>query len=453
MPMTRDTSSFDTYDVSFQRYDGSVYSTQTPLGRAREQLGYRSGRLPDAIRNDLDGKRSNTWANSLRVIQGLEYEYNTRAHRQASVVNPRDYEVNRARLHVWNWATSAYNNASETWYHDGGTSGLRVETFLPSGGPLWVTETEAAIRASKLMRSSVPTAPAIDLVRSLAELRDLPRSARLANYLPYTGRDYGNSYLNFVFGLAPIGKDLATLANVVLRSTAIMQNFIAHERQRLRRSRTEEYGSLSFNAEFIHSSNNQTTTAVRDSGGRLWANVTTFVPPSGRRGTGTRGSAFRTFVSVQATTTIKSFATFEYFIPRPTGFVGRLEMYRRKAEQVLGNGLSPGAVYNLTPWSWLADWMVDVGGLIRYQQTVSDNGVVASRSGWVSETRSTVMATMSPRTELNFDSISGSAFIECTASRQRRRPGGPYQILQPWTLSETQAAIVAALGISRYSPY
>jgi len=455
MPYVRDHSEFYPYVGRFVRYTGDSYNPVIMVGHDREQIGFRSGRLSDEVRADLDGSRSNTWASSLRVIQGLDYEYNTRAGRQASIVNSRDFHDHHSTVVYSYWGTSAHNVLTGAVYGDKGLQGLGLTTSIPTAGSLWVSETTAAQVGSRLMRSSVPTAPAVDLFRSLGELRDFPRmfdSPRL--YFPRTQKEYGSSYLNLVFGIKPTINDFFKLVDVISRSTVVMQKFLDHQNQRLRRSRTERYAELAFDREFIHSGSGTTTSVLRDDSGgaRSWGTVSSYAPALGRRGDGGRGTAFKVMTSTNATSDIKSFATFEYFIPRPTGFPQRLDLYRRKAEQVLGSGLTPAVVYDLTGWSWLLDWAVDLGGLLRYQQTVSDNSVVASRSGWVSEIQVETIAALVPRRDVGFDTVSGGATLRSVAKFQRRRPGGPYQILQPWTLSENQAAIVSALGISRYSP-
>jgi hypothetical protein len=456
MPLVHESRGYDTYSVKFQRSDGTSFETTFDGGRAQRQTGYRSGRLSDEVRATLDGSRSNTWAASLRVIQGLDYEYNTRVGRQASVVNPRDYEDDERNMQMNRWSTSAHNPVTGSLYYDSGTQGIALDCTVPTAGSLWVSETTAAQIGARLMRSSVPTAPAVDLIRSLGELRDFPSAFRNPRglYLPRSQKEHGSAYLNFVFGIKPTVSDFFKLVDVVSRSTAVMQKYVDHQNHALRRSRTEEYARLAFTREYIHTGRGITTSILRDDSGgaRTWGTVSSYAAASGRRSDGVRGSAFRVLTETKAVTTVKSFATFEYFIPRPTGFVGRLDLYRRKAEQILGAGFTPGVAYDLTRMSWLLDWFVDIGGLLHYQQTVSDNSVVASRSGWVSETTVHSKATLDPRRDVGFDTVTGGTWISVSGKYQRRRAGGPYQILQPWSLSENQAAIVSALGISRYSP-
>jgi hypothetical protein len=214
-------------------------------------------------------------------------------------------------------------------------------------------------------------------------------------------------------------------------------------------------GSLSFNFSWTPSTTGPGSEAkvIRDPSGYAWGRATNYCSPVGRLPSGARAGAFTIWVDVHANSTVKSFATFEYFIPRPTGFPDRLSNYRRKAEQVLGSGLSPAALYELTPWSWMLDWFVDMGGLLAYQQTVADNSVVATRSGWVQETYSTMSAyaipSMADIGQRRITPLGSTSF----SRESTRRAGGPYSILQPWSLSANQAAIVGALAVSRYSPF
>jgi hypothetical protein len=80
--------------------------------------------------------------------------------------------------------------------------------------------------------------------------------------------------------------------------------------------------------------------------------------------------------------TIRAFSTWEYFVPHPEGLHDRLSSYVQAAQTVLGFQVTPSTVFDLTPWSWMVDWFVDIGGLLRYQQKVADNQLVMTRGGF-----------------------------------------------------------------------
>lgn len=362
MPYRTDKSAATSLLETFTRSTGTSFNVNVIQGRTRTQHGFRSRPLTEAERVGVDGRNDRTWKDTLRVIQGYEYEYNSRPGRQASRVNNRDYKETQSVLSKFGWGTTAYRESTDEYFSSSGSSGLHLTSTCPESGTLYPSDAVAASKAATQMRNSVPTAPAVDLVRSIGELRDLPRAANLRNYIPMTGNDYASAYLTQVFGLNPTAKDIANIANAVIESTPIVQRFLSHEQRRLSRRRTEEVGSLTFNREFIPSGSSTDSMAIRDDGGITWGVCTVYAPPSGRQSSGSYSAPFTVHVNVTATAVVRSFATYEYFIPRPTGFPGRVDLYRRKAEQVLGSGLSAGALYDLTPWSWMLDWFANASG-------------------------------------------------------------------------------------------
>ena len=452
MPIVSESRSAPTTNVPLVRYTGDPYVGVIPVGETKSQTGFRSGPLSKEQHDGIDGSRSNTWGDSLRVIQGLEYEYNSRPTRQASIVNQRDYEEKQSKMSVFDWRTSTPRSGGGSPYEDEGTSALGLQAFIPSNwGSVGLNTLNN--EAAGMMRRSIPTAPAFNLVRALGELRDFPRALHPGNYVPRTGSEVAGAYLNMVFGLQPTASDLVKAANAVVDSDKHIREFLHSERQQLRRSqshvRDEYHGTdTPWNPSGTSTSSGSISIDSMD-----WGKLTMYAPPSGRDIFGLRGSPWSVMAEVHAIATLRQFATWEFFIPRPTGFPGRLDSYRRQAEQVVGSGLSASTVYDLTPWTWLGNWFADVGGLLRYQESVASNSVVASRSGWVYEIKSKVNTWLvNSNFPVSGRELSGYPMFSCTAKKQTRRAGGPYGILQPWSLSSGQTAILSALAIGRYSP-
>lgn len=453
MPMVSESKTAAKKSYSLVRWDGAPLIAEVPSGTTKQQTGYRSGRgLPREVRAGIGNKRSETWGSSLRIVQDLNVEYNSRPGRQASIVNSRDYKVYGNDSYQTSWGTSSLRNG--TWVHDAGTTALSLQAYAAWDPQLFPSDADLESQASSMFRQSVPGAPAFDLARFLFELRDIPKFFSGGNYFPRRGREAGSAYLNYVFGLAPTGKDLAALAHAVIRSADLVRDFINHENQQVTRRRSREIGRVVYTeAPYRPSGTGSHQHVIRD-GTITWGNVTMWAPPAGRDLLGTRICPFQIQTLVHATSELRQFATFEYFVPRPSGIMARIDGYVRRASLVLGSGLSAAAVYELSPWTWMLDWFFDIGGLLQYQETVATNSVVATRSGWVHEVQSTVEAYMFPTTS-RFTTIDVGAYSMLSAGStiQKRRAGGPFSISQPWGLSVTQKAIVAALAVSRYSPF
>lgn len=447
MPLVSEFQNKEVQMLHLVRTDGSAYVARVPSGWSKAQTGVRSVELSQAERNNVDGRSDRTWKDTLKVIQGYDYEYNSRPDRVSSMVNYRDYSENGETPVTFPWEFVTPTGSSTR-----GISAISCTASVP--GSLLPSTPDLGYMASGMMRSSLPTAPAIDLLRSLVELKDFPRSLRAANYAPSSASGLGDAYLNQVFGLQPTARDIATLANVVLGSDSIVRHFVDYERRQVRRRRSRVLSEVTNNwTNLLNANEVRSSLSMRDESGTFWGDVTCHLVPTGYSDQGYWVAPMQLLTSCSGISELRQFATFEYFIPRPTNLVGRMDVYRRKATQLLGGGLGPSTVYALTPWSWLGDWLVDIGGLLRYQESVAANSVVATRNGWVHEARSSMISQLAPTKDW-FSSVRRGAFTTCysSAKEQRRRSGGPYSILQPWELSGSQGAIVGALAVARYSP-
>jgi len=120
----------------------------------------------------------------------------------------------------------------------------------------------------------------------------------------------------------------------------------------------------------------------------------------------------------------------------------------RQMATLLGANLNATTLYKVTPWTWLADWFVNVGGNIQALEDLATNQV-ASRYMYLM--RSTFDQF---EYKVVFSDYSGKTFELVwykSAALKRREPAvSPFGFaLLPGGLSPMQYAIMAALGISR----
>jgi hypothetical protein len=159
---------------------------------------------------------------------------------------------------------------------------------------------------------------------------------------------------------------------------------------------------------------------------------------------------------------LRVFATWEYFVPRPHDLRNRLDHYKAKAAEIAGlTSVDEATVYELSPWTWLADWFVDIGGLLRYQRDVIDNQLVATACGYSTWEEYACQAHYSERiVNANAKNYAypyyhfvEDRFTGVTASiqmrRHKRRGGNPYSIGPSWNFNPQQWGILGALGLSR----
>lgn len=435
------------------RRSGSEHIANWPTGRDEKQFGFRSGQLARKDREALglrtfSPEEGKTWANNTEVIRALDMEFNSRPGRVADGVNERTYECVGHSVSHSPWGYQTADIATGAPRVGNGVGALYLRSQTPDDLPgLFPSDSILEGEASGMMRRSVPSAPAFNLTRALGELRQAPLLFRASNYRPSSFQEAGSAYLNYVFGLAPTGRDLARLASTIIEADAIVREFIAHERRIVRRRRTMVMYQSHLDWTFTPSSDILSSLTLSGHGSRVFGLIRAYCPPWGIGSTGSLRSAMRYYVSADIVGELRMFASFEYFIPRPTGLMDRLSRYTSLARKVLGGGLDESTTYDLLPWSWLVDWFVDIGGLLRYQTAVAANSVVASRSGWVYEARTTLSSSAGCRPE--FHTAYGPSTLESVSKYYSRHPGGPYSLTDGWALTGSQWAILAALGLSR----
>jgi len=413
----------------------------------KTQIGYRSPSVSDIEKISISGdKRGRTKTD---VVTDLVTDYEFSQHQpRAFVVNDRDYSE---RVYPYisgeytTWSGSYDNQDTSTWYIAPISHSSSVYSGLPSEGTM-------QNMAASLMRQSVPAQSEINLLRIAAEQREFGLLLRASNYRPRSVSEAAGAYLNYVFGVKPTISDLKSVSEAVLVWDTHIRRYIRAERHRLRRKRSVDLGTKTQSGTFIGRPGSGFD-VIQGFGG-VTVKYGMLYPSFYRQANYPFNVTLRW--ACTSTQRLSQFATFEYFVPRPADLLSRLSRYRQLAESVVGGGLDVPTAYELTRWSWLVDWFVDIGGLLRYQQTVSDNQIVATASGYsvfqdflwqltycdlypVVSTEKAGVVSFSPQT------------VTATARTHVRRPGNPYSIGPTWDLSQQQWAILGALGLARSS--
>lgn len=430
-----------------RRASTSVVELNPHVNKA--QTGYRSGPLTQPEVTELGGT---TWAASRSQLESNGYLIPSHSGARAFMVNDRDYKETSTKHGAVNAYVDFFPD-SQTHYPTPWVGFLHVSDMNGSLlMPSVPTEAYSSSEAAKMVRDSVPAQSEVDLFLFLAELKDFPRMLQLANYVPKQGKEAGGSFLNYAFGIAPTVSDVRALAATIGGSIPLLERFRRGARRQLRRRRSS----------VLYEDNTAGVSWLRPFGADRQTNIDGvdlrygYIVPGSSAGYDDTIEA-RIFRSTRKSRVLRTFATYEYFIPEPTGFGSRLQEYQKSAEQLVGSGLSAGALYDLTPFSWLADYFIDIGGLIRYQQVVASNSVVASKIGHVvedrvhheigvSELRIADGATNRWRTENLRLLKSDSATLDYKMSR--RRKGSPYSISPTWSLTKQQWGILGALGFA-----
>lgn len=135
--------------------------------------------------------------------------------------------------------------------------------------------------------------------------------------------------------------------------------------------------------------------------------------------------------------------SFRYWIP------GKPDSWQWKARavaQIFGLQPNPSLVWELTPWSWLIDWVSDAGDAVANLSSILFDNLSAKYAYIMTHTQKRATFTGGA----NFVSGKRSADWYAQVERKQRSVGSPFGFgLSPGDFSARQWSILAALGLTR----
>jgi len=271
----------------------------------------------------------------------------------------------------------------------------------------------------------IPTNPLVNLVTAMAELRreGIPHivGAEAMRDRALRARNAGSEYLNYEFGWRPLVNDVLDLANAIINSDEIMKSYERNSGVRLGRS---------YNYPQEISSEETRVTGQR-------------LVPVIKSGYSTATGVRHTVTTTRSRTWFEG--TFTYHLA-PQGSLARKEQLAAKR---FGLRLTPEVLWNLTPWTWAADWVTNMGDVIHNISAFANDGLVMPWGYVMKETSITKEVFFSGST-LTWSGASPSLSQKWTTTRKLRRKATPFGFgLNPATFSGRQWAILAALGLAR----
>lgn len=463
MPYVSESSSDPNRLITVGR-NKTVSFASHPNGRRRSQYGFRTRHLTPEEVASIEAGTSNsaTMLSHIRLLEETSGGLESIGYQQHDMrywpTNRRDYRETAyyptgfiAQLDIRPHPHKVPNKVTLQGAHGIVSAALA----LPGDPATWAAQNMAA----SLLRESRPPVERFNIARSLAEQKDAGLLMKMENYFPRSPRQLGGAILNFLFGLKPTGEDLGKAMSIALRTSPAILELIALEKVQERRYNVKE------------TFNQSDSGIVKGNFDSCKAGGSTFnVGPIRIRGdyltyNGTTGSLGNVMDSMftwsySMTQRIRTFATWEYFIPRPLGLEERLPAYESAAKQLLQTfRFDESVVYDLTPWTWLGNWLFDIGGVLRYQRAVIDNQQVMSNSGYSITTELVANVTYDGQTP-NTNHGQGSYYemtslnhpaSTCAFREKRviREPCTPYSVGPTWVFNPQQWAILGALGLSR----
>lgn len=323
-------------------------------------------------------------------------------------------------------------------------SGMMVPAQTPiapysfGGDPSWTAEQGSLnAKAPSLYKRARPGNPQAGVFTTLGELgrEGIPRIpllllARLRNI-----RSVGSEYLNYNFGWAPLVRDIQKMYETYRNLDKQLDQLRRDNGRLVRRRRT------------LGKSTDTTSTSTQFS--QPFGNVYN-VP------------WFSGVVSGSSTQTVQTITedeywfsgAFKYWIPD----AGTPQWTRRATAALFGVNPTPEAIWNLLPWSWLADWFSNAGDVLSNASPNAADNVTAAY-GFVMHSRKvvttyTTVGFWNGRTgglsQYNIPQNYYACSYVQTLETKSRVAANPYALSAGWDgLSPYQASILAALGVSR----
>jgi hypothetical protein len=310
--------------------------------------------------------------------------------------------------------------------------------------PAWSSNYYGALAIAR----TVPTNPAANLSQTLAELiRDgvsLPGLALLRGLQGQLSllRGAGSEYLNIEFGWKPLVSDLNKILVAVSNTRKLLEQLERDSGRLVRRRFTfddisttvyAQHGQKSIVLPFPGTFNSEKY--------RLFEWVGPQITDVASGGLMER---------VDKTTQKISFSgAYTYYFENGIDPFAKLVEYEAQANHLLGiRFLTPEVLWNLAPWSWLADWFANFGTLATNVTRFASDDLVL-KYGYLM--RHTVTERTYIQNGVRFaHSNPGPFFFQSTLERKERVRATPFGFgLNPSSFTARQWAILAALGFTR----
>jgi len=304
-----------------------------------------------------------------------------------------------------------------------------------------VSQNDIRLNGTKAINQAIPTKSAASLAQFLGELREGLPSLIGLNLLKGRGsaNSIGSEYLNYQFGLVPLFNDLKKFAKAAQQSSKIIKQYERDSGRVVRRKRG--LGGLSLNT------HNETKLAQWENVGQP-GQVSGWYPEFWDRFRSDGGKTESSVTMIQHTTRRAWFSgAFSYYLNDGDDVIARFERYEQLANKLLGSRLTLETVYQLTPWSWLLDWFVDLGDIISSASAFANDRLVL-RYGYL-------MVNTVSRNQFtgNVQLPSGQVIHPATeykTERKERFRATPYGFaVDTSSFSDGQCAILGALGMTK----
>lgn len=329
--------------------------------------------------------------------------------------------------------------SGKTWFFDG---------YIWPSGTLNLPPVPAfneAYYGNRFVVQSAPTTPKANLLQSFAELAregfaQIPGLSFIQALATRSSffRSIGKEYLNVEFGWAPFVRDLESIIKSVSNANQALLNLKRNSGLEVVRHRSTPPVTTFLGPTVTTGGTVDVGTNSSNISGAAWNPI--------YQG-GDLGRSGASILQQWTSQDVRFSAAFTYLLDPGTTLIGRFERYEQLANHLLGTRLTPSVLWELTPWSWLIDWFVDIQSALRQAELLESDGLVM-KYGYM--TRKYIRG-VSRASTVQFLGESPSTFtkamVETTKIRYRATPFGFG--LNPNSFTDRQWAILAALGLTK----
>lgn len=342
----------------------------------------------------------------------------------------------------------AFASHKDVFIRDGISNGYYKGPLIPVHLPfglgstidqdLLPVETDLS-HASNALRVTIPTKSAANLAQALLELVvDLPRipfeSFKHFTSFKQFARQSADEYLNVAFAWTPLGQDVAKYVKAVLRSSEILEQYRRDSGRQVRRGFDYQPSVTA------SSQQDEVATELNNAG---WS-TNGFLNLYERR-----TDAIGVVTTITEITRLEYFrGAWMYYADEGNTLLDKIHNAATYAKILEGTKLNLEVLWELAPWSWLADWVANIGDIIAINEALASDNLVL-RYGYF-------MTTVKKRIVVNHPGVSFRTFqtgpITHTLEMERkvRQRSTPYGFgLNTDAFSAQQWAILGALGLTK----
>ncbi len=306
-------------------------------------------------------------------------------------------------------------------------------------------------KGTLMINKTIPTLPVSGAAAFLGELHEgLPRLIGHSSLFRERGHAFhglGSEYLNVQFGWKPFVSDVKKFAKAFSNAGKILAQYrrdsgkTVHRHWKLPPTRDVYvypewrfgYGANAANTVIKIPSDNTTygSFASGEINGLL---------------------VFGTSASAHASAVVKQqywfSGAYSYLLSEDDSFFGRMERYVQEADKLFGVRLTPDVLWQLTPWSWLADWESNIGVNISNMTALGQDNLALRYGYLMRETSYNHYSSTSNIT--SYSGFSGPLHSTWRIAKKERVRSSPFGFgLNSGGFTDHQWSILGALGMTK----